>query len=84
MTRRGRNPGHAGGGLLAAAVRPVLPDDVDALSAWFGQASQGRLPARAQCRDAQGAFESVARVARKVEQGVDLGDRHLFRARTLS
>ena len=63
VTRRGRNPGQDGGGLLAAAVNPVLPDDVAAPPFWSAQTLQGRLPARTECRDAKGAFERVTRDA---------------------
>ena len=47
----------------------------------FEQGAEGGLPARAEGRDPQRSEQLLTRVSGEVEQPVDLGGRHLFRAR---
>ena len=70
-----RKPGQAGGGL---AVRQA---GVAAAGLSVEQGAERRLPAGAEGGDPQRAEQLLARVPGEVEQRVDLGDRHLLRAR---
>ena len=70
-----RNPGQAGGGLVDCQP------GVAAAGLSVEQGAERRLPARAERGDPQRAQQLLARVPGEVEQRVDLGDRHLLRAR---
>ena len=69
-----RKPGQAGGGLAAGQA------GVAAAGLSFEQGAERGLPAGAEGRDAQRSEQLLARVPGEVEERVDLGDRHLFRA----
>ena len=69
-----RKPGQAGGGLVDREA------GVAAAGVGVEQGAERRLPARAEGRDPERPQQLLARVAREVEQRVDLGDRHLLGA----